>query len=114
MGAAIARWPHAVPISFLFPTVVVAGVVLRPRPLVMVYGIALILVTGWVPHSGVGLTRSMFVAVSVVAVLAVMVIAAVSRARIGTPRFRGERVLSLYNLSEPTGPYSRSYSDFSL
>jgi hypothetical protein len=94
LGAAIARWPHAVPISFLFPTVVVAGVVLRPRPLVMVYGIALVLVTGWVPHSGVGLTRSMFVAVSVGAVMAVMLIASVSRARIGTRGFRGDRMFA--------------------
>ncbi|HQW74962.1 MAG TPA: hypothetical protein PLG46_12785, partial [Ornithinibacter sp.] len=94
LGAALVRWPGAVPVSFLFPTVVVAGVVLRPRPLVTVYGLALVLVIGWVPNSGVGLTRSMFVALSVVAVMAVMVIASMSRARIGTRGFRGDRMFA--------------------
>ena len=94
LGLALARWPDAVPISFLFPTVVVAGLLLRPRPLVAVYALAFVLVGAWVPNSGVGLMRSMFVAMSMLAVMALMVFASVSRARIGTRGFRGDRMFA--------------------
>ena len=93
LGLALARWPDAVPISFLFPTVVVAGVVLRPRPLVAVYALAFVLVGAWVPNSGVGLMRSMFVAVSMLAVMALMVFASVSTRSHRHPRVpRGPHV----------------------
>ena len=94
LGLALARWPDAVPISFLFPLAVVAGVVLRPRPLMVVYALAFVIMTAWVPNSGVALMRSMFVAVSMLAVMALMVFASVSRARIGTRGFRADRMFA--------------------
>lgn len=94
LGVAVVRWPADVPISFLFPLVVVAGLVMRPRPLVGVYVVAFVLVLAWIPLSGIGLVRSSLVAASLLAVMALMVFASSSRARIGTRGFRGDRMFA--------------------
>ncbi|GAA4408000.1 PP2C family protein-serine/threonine phosphatase [Fodinibacter luteus] len=94
LGLAVVRWPDDVPISLLFPVVVVAGLVLRPGPLLWVYGLGFVTVLFWMPVSGISYSRSALLALSLLAVMALMVFAARSRSLIGTRGFGSDRMFA--------------------
>ncbi|MFQ6172980.1 PP2C family protein-serine/threonine phosphatase [Oryzobacter sp. R7] len=87
-------WPTDIPISLLFPLVVVSGLVLGPTRLVRVYALALVGVTLWVPGAGLEPLRLVLFVSSILVVMVMMTLAAQSRARVGTRGFGGDRMFA--------------------
>ena len=93
-GTASLMWPREVPSALQYPIVVVAGLLLAGRRLLVVYGVALGFLLAWAPLSGLVWTRSALVVLSFLAVMAVMYVAADSRAMLGTRGFGGDRMFA--------------------
>ena len=94
LSLAVVRWPQEVPISLLFPVVVLAALLLSPRRLAYVYTVALIGVAAWVPRAGIDLVRALLLGVSMLMVMWIMVVAARSRSLVGTRGFGGDRMFA--------------------
>lgn len=94
LSLAVVRWPTEVPISLLFPLVVLSALLLSPRRLALVYVVALAGVGLWMPRSGIGLLRSSLLLVSMCLVMWVMVVSARSRSTVGTRGFGGDRMFA--------------------
>jgi hypothetical protein len=86
--------PSDIPISILFPVVVATGLVLSPKRLVRVYALALVGVVLWTTDSGLEPVRVVLVVLSILGVMLMMVLAAQSRARVGTRGFGGDRMFA--------------------
>ncbi len=94
-GAAAMAWPDDVPSALQFPIIVVAGLLLAGRRLLVVYGVALAIILVWAPvTSNLSVSRASLVILSFVAVMAVMYVAAESRALVGTRGFGGDRMFA--------------------
>jgi hypothetical protein len=94
LSLAVVRWPAEVPISLLFPVVVLAALLLTPRRLAYVYVVALLGVAAWVPRSGIDMVRALLLGVSMVTVMWIMIVAAQSRSLVGTRGFGGDRMFA--------------------
>ncbi|GGL27807.1 PP2C family protein-serine/threonine phosphatase [Phycicoccus endophyticus] len=94
LGLGVVLLPEFVPISLVFPLLVVAGLVLEPRRLAVVLAAAAAVVLAWSP---VSLLQPARVAGVVLAVLVVMwqaVLIARSRDLVGTRGMTGDRMLA--------------------
>ena len=87
-------WPDEVPISVLFPIVVLAALLLSPRPLSYVYGVTLVGVAAWMTRSDLGPVRLLFLGVSMLVVMWMMSVSARSRSLVGTRGFGGDRMFA--------------------
>ena len=94
LGLASARWPLALPITLLMPVVVLAGLVLTPRRLAVCYALIVVCAALWVPRSGISTSRAVLVIASMFVVMAMMVVAARSRSRLGTRGFSSDRMFA--------------------
>jgi hypothetical protein len=93
-GTASLLWPREIPSALQFPIIVVAGLLLAGRRLLLVYGVALGVLLAWAPFAGLSWSRATLVVLSFVAVMAVMYVAAESRALLGTRGFGGDRMFA--------------------
>ena len=93
LSLAVYLWQAEVPISLLFPLVVLAALLLSPRPLLYVYAVALGGVALWMP-GGIGWVRSSFLALSMLMVMWMMYVSARSRSLVGTRGFGGDRMFA--------------------
>lgn len=94
IGVGVATMPSAIPISFLFPVVVLAGLVCRPRQLAAVLVAALAAVMFWAPNSGLTPERALGVILSLLLVGGMAVIIVRSRALVGTRGLTGDRMFA--------------------
>ena len=94
LSAAAYRWPDEVPISLLFPLVVLAALLLTPRRLAYVYGVTLVGVVAWMTASDINLVRKLFLGVSMLMVMWMMSVSARSRSLVGTRGFGGDRMFA--------------------
>ncbi|WP_392545060.1 PP2C family protein-serine/threonine phosphatase [Oryzobacter telluris] len=94
VGLLIIRFPAEVPFALLFPLIVLAGLALVPRRLMRVYVAVAVVMGVWAPRSGLGVTRFSFVLLAILVVMLMMVLAAQSRARVGTRGFGGDRMFA--------------------
>ncbi|WP_377643628.1 PP2C family protein-serine/threonine phosphatase [Oryzobacter terrae] len=94
LGILIIRFPADVPFALLFPVVVIAGLLLVPRRLVRIYVVVAVVLALWGPRSNLGLLRFALVFVAICVVMVMMVLAARSRARVGTRGFGGDRMFA--------------------
>ena len=94
VGSAALAWPNEVPSALQFPIMVIAGLLLAGRRLLLVDGVALAFLLMWLPSSDLWWSRAALVVVSFLAVMAVMYVAAESRALLGTRGFGGDRMFA--------------------
>ncbi|MGG5260904.1 PP2C family protein-serine/threonine phosphatase [Phycicoccus avicenniae] len=94
LGVGAVVRPDLVPISLLFPLLVVAGLVLEPRRLAVVLSAAAVVVIAWGPGSLLSPQRVAGVVVAVVLVMWQTVLIARSRAQIGTRGLGGDRMFA--------------------
>ena len=92
--AAVVRWPANVPISLLFPLVVLAALLLSPRKLVYVYAVGLVGVGLWMRDSGIGMVRAVVLLLSMLIVMWMMLVMARARGLVGTRGFGGDRMFA--------------------
>jgi hypothetical protein len=91
-GAVVA--PEYIPISFLFPLIVVAGIVLRPRQFVAVCAAAAIVTAVWVRDSQLTTERAIGVIASLLVVAALAGIVARSHELTGVRGLSGDRMFA--------------------
>ena len=94
LSASAYLWPDEVPISLLFPLVVLAALLLSPRPLTYVYGVTLVGVALWMTQSDIGWPRKLFLGLSMLMVMWMMSVSARSRSLVGTRGFGGDRMFA--------------------
>ncbi len=83
-----------VPISLLFPIVVVAGIVLRPSQLAVVCGAVGVAALYWAVDPKLAPERALGVVLSLLTVMALSVVVARSRALVGTRGLSGDRMFA--------------------
>lgn len=93
-GIAVVRWPDVVPISVFFPFLVVSGLLLDPRRLLVVQAVSLAVVATWIPYSMLGVVRAGGVLGAVLAVMALVLVIARSRAQLGLRGLSGDRMFA--------------------
>ncbi len=86
--------PDYTPISLLFPIVVAAGIVLRPRQFDVVLAAVGLLAFFWTPRSGIAPERALGVLASLLLVMGMSLVLVRSRARVGTRGFSGDRMFA--------------------
>lgn len=94
LGILIIRFPDDVPFALLFPVVVIAGLLLVPRRLVRIYVLVVLVLAAWARGSGLEPLRFGLVFVAICGVMVMMVLAARSRATVGTRGFGGDRMFA--------------------
>ena len=94
LGLASALYPNEIPISVLFPFIVVAGLVVSPQRLLRVYVAALLGILVWLTQSNIGVARPVLFVVSMLVVMGMMLLSAQSRALVGTRGFGGDRMFA--------------------
>ncbi|NHA67553.1 PP2C family protein-serine/threonine phosphatase [Phycicoccus flavus] len=94
LGVGVTQVPDIVPISLVFPFLVVSGLLLEPRRLTVVLAVVAVVVAVWVPHSLLAPLRVVGVLVAVVAVMGLVVVISRSRARVGTRGLSGDRMFA--------------------
>ncbi|MBM6404246.1 serine/threonine-protein phosphatase [Phycicoccus sp. CSK15P-2] len=94
IGIGIVLVPEYVPISLVFPVLVVAGVLLEPRRLGLVLAATGLVVAFWVPRSLLSPARVVGVIVAVAVVMGLVVVIARSRDRVGVRGFSGDRMFA--------------------
>ena len=94
LGIGVVLEPTIIPISFVFPLLVVAGLLLEPRRLVVLLGVAAVAVGLWVPNAGIAASRIAGVLVSVAVVMALVLVSSRSRARVGVRGLSGDRMFA--------------------
>ncbi|MBM6399074.1 PP2C family protein-serine/threonine phosphatase [Phycicoccus sonneratiae] len=94
LGAGVVIWSDIVPISLVFPLLVVSGLVLEPRRLAIVLGATAAVVLAWGPVSMISPQRVVGVFVAVLLVMWQAVLIARSRAQIGTRGLGGDRMFA--------------------
>jgi len=90
--SAVLAWPDRVPIIALTPLILLSGLYLGARELVGLYLVMTLGLIAAVPHLRAGFTSKALIALSIVAVMAMMVIVAASRVRVGARGFHGENL----------------------
>jgi hypothetical protein len=94
VGVGVTTAPESVPISLLFPLVVVAGLVLRPGQLVAVFIAVGGVATFWAWNPSLTAQRALGVIASLVAVMALSWVVSRSRALVGTRGLSGDRMFA--------------------
>ena len=94
LASGVLTVPQFAPISLIFPVLVVAGLLLEPRSLALVLGVATLVVLVWAPNSGLTPTRVAGVLLAVGVVMWLVVVIARSRARVGVRGFSGDRMFA--------------------
>jgi hypothetical protein len=94
IGFGVVVRPSLVPLSLLFPTVMVAGIVLSPRQLGAVLTAAVLVVFAWTLNPDLTGTRALGVVFSLLVVMGLSVVLARSRALVGTRGFSGDRMFA--------------------
>jgi hypothetical protein len=94
VGVGVWLWPSAVPISLLFPTVVGAGLVLRPPQLLAVLVAVSVVAIVWATDSRLAPERALGVLASLLLVMVLARFLALSRALVGTRGFSGDRMFA--------------------
>lgn len=94
LGIGVVSSPQVVPVSIIFPMLVVSGLLLRPTHLLAVLLVSALVVAVWAPNAGLGVPRTVGVVVSVAAVMALVLVGARSRDRVGTRGFGGDRMFA--------------------
>lgn len=94
LGAAAYLRPTDVPISYLFPVLVVAGLLLEPRRLVVLLVVGAVGVAAWAPGSGLSPFRVAGLIFSVVSVMALVLVTSRSRDRVGVRGLSGDRMFA--------------------
>lgn len=89
---AVLAWPHRVPIVTLAPVILLSGLYLPHRHLVGLYVVMAIAVFASVPRIPSSPMSRTLVAVSLCALMIMMVIVASSRVRVGSTGFHGENL----------------------
>ena len=94
VGAGAIFFPDVVPISSMFPLLVVAGLLLDPRRLRYFLGCTVVASGLWAPGSHLPFPRLCGVLVSLGIVMALVVVIARSRDRVGVRGFSGDRMFA--------------------
>ncbi len=94
IGVGAVLWADVVPISLLFPLLVVSGLVLEPRRLAVVLGAAVAVVVAWAPDALIAPVRVAGVIVAFGLVMWQSVVIARSRALVGTRGLGGDRMFA--------------------
>ncbi len=94
VGILVVRYPAEVPFSLIFPLMVLAGLLLEPRRLLRVYIVVMLVMGVWVASARFELARFVLVFLALLVVMAMMLLTAQSRARVGTRGFGGDRMFA--------------------
>lgn len=94
LGLGAVRWPDTVPIALIFPLVMVAGIVLRPRALWVVLGVTAVVAALWARNSELTVVRAIGVLLSLALIMGIAVVVSQSREIVGTRGFSGERMFA--------------------
>ncbi len=94
VGIGATAYPASIPVSLFFPAVVVAGIVLRPRQLVVVCAAVAVALAFWAGDSELAPERAAGVILSILVVMALSGVVSRSRARIGTRGLSGDRMFA--------------------
>lgn len=94
MGFGVFLIPEIVSIAFVFPLLVVAGLLLEPRHLYLALGVCGVVVAVWAPNAGISVSRMLGALVSIVAVMWLSLLVARSRAQVGTRGLSGDRMFA--------------------